>query len=335
MKNDLNILNFNNNVKFILVNKLFNYYILFLTFYSVNYLLNNSFNYFKKIFIDYNFFSYFNISNSKKASLYHYIMFKKQNSLMKKKYNLYNSLHPVYYRKKLRKKITDFNINNINSTTSSSILKFINVLSGKKKYRKTILLNRMFFNYLNFNKFKTSKKLSKTIFLNSKLALIRILLKLEYSLFYVITNTNIVKSYSDLKKLLQMSFIFLNRKPVYKTNYNLQPGDVLEFSLNYKMFNYIQKFKDLSVKYTFKLRTKLWFKIKSYSRIKINYNENKLAHSLLKNNILFKNNIPSYLEIDYTTLTIIVLYSSYNYQMYNYSLKKLLVLYLFKLYNWK
>lgn len=335
MKNNLNILNFDNNVKFIMINKFLNHYILFLTFYNIHYFNSNSFSYFKKIFLDYNYFSYFSFVNSKKNYLFYYIMFKKQNSLMKKKFNLYNSLHPVYYRKKLKKKLTDFNINNLNKVSNTSLLKFINVLNGKKKFRKTILLNRIFFNYLNFNKFKTSKKLSKNIFLNSKLALIKIILKLEYSIFYLLTNTNIVKSFSDLKKLLQMSFLVLNRKPIFKVNYSLKSGDILEFNLNYKMFNYIQKFKDLSLKYTYKLRTKLWFKIKNYNKFKINYNDTKLANSLLKNNILFKNNIPNYLEIDYLSLTIIVLYNSYNFQIYNYSLKKLLVLYLFKLYNWK
>lgn len=334
MENNLNILKFNNNIKFILINKMLNYYILFLSYYAVNYLSINSFNFFKKVFIDYNFFNFFKITNSKYESLFYYIMFKKQNSLMKKKFNLYNSLHPVYYRKKSKKKISDYS-NSEYLYSSNSQCKFLNVLNGKKKFRKTILLNRIFFNYLNFNKFKTSKKLSKNIYLNSKLALIKIILKLEYSIKYIITNTNIIKSFTDLKKLLQMSYVYLNRTPIFKVNYSLKVGDILEFSLNYKLFNYIQKFKDLSLKHTFKLRSKLWFKIRSYSKIKINYNEKKLTNSLLKNNILFKNNIPNYIEIDYLTLTIIMLFNSYNYQIYNYTVKKLLVLYLFKLYNWK
>lgn len=335
MENNLNILKLNNNIKFMLLNKVFNYYILFLTYYTVNYLSVNSFNFFKKIFIDYNFFNLFKITNSKHESLFYYIMFKKQNSLMKKKYNLYNSLHPVYYRKKIKKKITDSAITTPYNYTNNYTPKFLNVLNGKKKYRKTILLNRLFFNYLNFNKFKTSKKLSKNIYLNSKLALIKIFLKLEYSIMYIVTNTNIIKSFKDLKKLMQMSFIYLNRVPVYKPNYSLNPGDVLEFTLNYKFFNYIQRFKELSLKHTFKLRSKLWFKIKNYNKLKINYNENKLSNTLLKNNLLFKNSIPTYLEVDYLTLSIVVLYNCYNYQIYNYTIKKLLVLYLFKLYNWK
>ena len=332
MEYNLNILKFTNNNKFALINKLINFYAIFLSFYSLNFILNTTFSYFKKIFVDYNFFTFLTFTSSKKNSLYYFIMFKKQNSLMKKKYNLYNSLHPVYYKKRLKKKITD---NTHTLIKFNSGLKFLNVLNGKKKMRKTILLNRMFLNYLNFNRFKTSTKLSKNIFLNSKLILIKILLNLEYSLFYIITNTNFIKSYTDLKKLLQMSFIFLNRKPIFKVNKILKSGDILEFSLNYKMFNYIFKFKELTLKHIFKLRTKLWFKIKSYNKLKINYNDNKLANRLLTNNLLFKNNIPMYLEIDYITLTIIVLFNSYDYKIYNYSIKKLLVLYLFKLYNWK
>jgi len=324
-----------NSLNLVVLNNLINYYMIFMSYFIVNYLLSNTFNFFNRIFINYNFFEYFNLLNNKKAYLFYYIMFKKQNSLMKKKYNLFNNLYPVYFRKKIRKKITSTWNYSLYNYSNAYIYKFLNVLSGKKKYRKTILLNRLFFNYLNFNRFKTSTKLSNNISINSKLIFTKLILKLEYSLMYLITNTNIVKSYKDLCKFLSLSYIYLNRKAIFRDNIVLNSGDIIEFNLNYKLFNYINKFKEFNNKYIYKLRTKLWFKIKNYNRMRINYNDTKITNALLKNNILFKNSIPNYLEIDYITLSIVILYKSLDYKHYNYVIKKLLVVYMFKLYNWK
>ena len=326
----------NRNVdNYIILNKLINFYIIFIFYFGVQFLLINSFSYFNKVFINLNFFSYFNLSNSKKQHLFNYIMLKKQNSIMKKKYNLYNNLFPLYFKKKLKKSIFKNWNYNVYNYENHNMSKFINVLNGKKKLKKSILLNRLFYNYLNYKIFKTSKKLTNNINKYSKLFLNIILFNVEYGLKYILINTDLVKSFNDINKFVKLSYLYLNRKLVTSNDIILFQGDIIEFNINYKFYNYIFKFKNFNNKYIYKLRTKLWFKIKNYNKIKVNYNDSKISNVLLKNNLLFKKTIPSYLEIDYLTLSIIILYKTLNYKEYNYTIKKLLVIYMFKLYNWK
>ena len=274
-------------------------------------------------------------------------MFKKQNSLLKKRFNYLHNLHPIFYKKNLKKKINVTNIKDKklkllknlytikfllkkNSTYSS-----INTLNGKKKLKKVILNNRSLYNFLNYNSFKTSKNLSTYISKKSKLKNLSNLLNLEYSSFNIILNSNLVKSYTDLVILLQSKSIFLNRMPLKKLNKELNVGDIIEFYLSKKMYNYIIYFKELISRNIIKTRNKLWYKLRLKDKNKLDYNKNNLINNVFKNNFLFKSYIPNYIEIDYYTLSIIIVIKSFNFNSYTLNIKKILVLYLFKLYNWK
>jgi hypothetical protein len=197
-------------------------------------------------------------------------MFKKQNSLMKKKFNYLHNLHPVFYKKKnFKKKFTNTIIKNKNIKLLKNyyILKLIlkkkngmksfDSLHGKKKLKKTILRNRKLYKFLNFNIFKTSQKLSKNIRVKSKVKVFNHLLNLEYSLFNVILNTHIIKSYEDLKILTSTNHIFLNRSVIHNLSVILDVGDLVEFILTSKFFNYISYFKNIFKKHVMKIRNKI------------------------------------------------------------------------------
>lgn len=274
-------------------------------------------------------------------------MFKKQNSLLKKRFNYLHNLHPIFYKKNLKKKINidSFKNKKIKLLKSLYTIKFllkkntkhnnINTLNGKKKLKKVILTNRALYNFLNYNSFKTAKSLSTHISKKSKLKNLSNLLSLEYSTFNIILNSNLIKSYTDLTILSSAKSIFLNRIPLKNLNKELKVGDVIEFYLSKKIYNYIIYFKELITKYIIKTKNKLWYKLRLKDKNKLDYNKNNLINNVFKNNFLFKSYIPNYIEVDYYTLSILIITKSFNFNSYTLNIKKILVLYLFKLYNWK
>lgn len=323
------------------------FYSSFIAFYYLNFITTNSFTFFKKIFLNLNFLQLFNFKNNKNTHLYHYILFKKQNSLVKKKFNYLSSLHPIFYKKNLKKKINlnkskfknitmlkQKNLVNFN-TNQSNYTSFLNVLNGKKKLKKSILMNRKLYRFLNYNLIKTSKKLNNNIYIRSKLKPMQNLTNLEYSFFNIALNTNFIKSHLDLLQLLKQGNIYLNRKSVKNYKKILNIGDILEFFLSYKMYKYIKGFKLNINKHILKIRNKIWFKLRLVNKNKLSYNKNNLINNVFKNNAIFKQNIPNYLEIDYYTLTAVLILKNFNINTINLNIKKMLIIYLFKLYNWK
>lgn len=275
-------------------------------------------------------------------------MFKKQNSLLKKKFNYLHNLHPIFYKKNLKKKLrlVDSKNKKIKLIKNLYTLKFllkkkknkissIDTLNGKKRLKKVILTNRRLYNFLNNNKFKTATKLNKYITKKSKLKNLQSLLSLEYSIFNIILNSNIIKSYTDLSILIKQKCVFINRLHFKNLNSELNIGDIIEFYLNKKFYKYIVYFKNIINKHLIKIRNRIWYKLRLKNKVKLDYNQNNLLNNVFKNNYIFKSFIPNYIEVDYFSLSIIIIMKSFNFQSYNLNIKKILVIYLFKLYNWK
>lgn len=339
--NKLNYLNFLSNVV--------TYYSIFIWFYYINLNLLNCFSFFKKIYINLNYFLFYNIKNNKQLFLYYYIMFKKQNSLLKKKFNYLHNLHPTFYKKNVKKKIKlitkQNNVQKIKLIKSLYTIKFlskkinktslVNTLNGKKKLKKVILNNRKLYNFLNNSSLKISKKLTKYISKKSKLKNVYNLLSLEFSVFNVILNSNIVKSYNDLYILMNNNSIYINRLIINNLNKELSLGDVIEFYLSNKFYNYISYFKNTMHKHLIKVKNSIWYKLRLKDKNKLDYHDNNIVNGVFKNNYILKTSIPNYMEVDYYSLTIILVFKSFNFNSYSLNIKKILVLYLFKLHNWK
>jgi len=175
-----NILNFftlpNSNIS---IKYLFNFFILF-NFFYIHFKYLNLFNFFNKVYIKFNYIFLLNILNSKKEYLFYYIQFKRQNGLLKKQYKFINNLHPIFFKKKnkkkiiLRKSITSnrllkkFEKFKLLKLRRDKISKGFTTVHIKKHLRKAILTNRSYYNYLTNYIFKKSKTLDKNIFIKSK-----------------------------------------------------------------------------------------------------------------------------------------------------------------------
>lgn len=248
---------------------------LFIYFFHLLKRIVSIYKFFKKIFINNKYFLFFNLFGNKKLYIYYYIMFKKHNTLMRKKfYHLYN-LHPKFYKKIFKK-----NVNLLNSHAAAHVtklkrirslyrFKFLlkntkhlrdrdrEVFNSKRKIKKVILKNRKFYKLLNYNCFNTSKKLTNDINIKAKQKITNNLLGFEYLLSNVILRSNIIKSYSDLVLLAKGHGIYLNRKCVSNVNFILNIGDIIEFTLSYRLFNYSNYFKKIFKKNITKIKYKL------------------------------------------------------------------------------
>ena len=318
----------------------FNNLIIFFFLFFNNFFFNNN----KTLFLNFNFLFFFNLKNNKKNYLFYYIYFKKQNSLLKKKYNYINSLNPIFFKtdniKLINKSFSNFKNNyflkKINilklSNFNFSNTDYYNLLNGKKKLKKTILNNRNYYMFLNFNNLKNSYKLTKNIKLKSKLRINNRLLSFEYSLINILINSHLVKSFNDINFLLSSNLIYVNRVCFNKKNVILNLNDLIEISISNKFYNYLYYFRFILEKNILKLRLKIWFKIKN--KLFLDFNKkifvNRLFKSISNYNLIFLN----YLEVDFFSLSIFIINKNLNLFNFNLILKKLLVLYLFRLYNW-
>lgn len=309
----------------------------YLAFFKNLTIFNNS----KQLFINFNYFYLLELKNSKMLNLIYLIQFKKQNSLLKRKFSYLNNLNPSYYKKFYKKTLKSIeNYDKVKLEKNTSSLNYVeltkknslnnNFVNGKKKLKKVILLNRKYLSNFQFNVMKNSKKLSNSISLLSKYKLNLIILKLEFSFSNSILKSNLIKSFNDILTLLKTSSLYLNRKIIknVKTT-ELHTSDLVELNITYKYFNYMYEFKITNKKFFIKLKNKLFFKLKRAAFGK-KTNEKGLVQ---KTNALYYNKIPNYLEVDFFTLSFFVVYKNLNLKSLSINLRKMIVFYLFKLYN--
>lgn len=288
-------------------------------------------------------------------------MFKKQNSLLKKNFNNLANLHPIFFKKnnffkniknlaantKSNSTFSIKNLTSLNHTVLPSLVnlnKFgaqaINSFHGKKKLKKIIFLNRKVYNNLYNNTFLKAKRLNENITTTSKLSISQILLNFEFMLFNIILSSNLVKSFSDLKLLMFKNNIFLNRTLVKNLNTQINSKgsySIIEINISNKFFNYLNYCTTTLASSLFKLKSKLWYKtrFRSNHNKKNAFNNSLLLNKLAVSNTLFKSKIPNYMEVDFVTLTIAVVSKQFDLKNMNINVKKFLVLYFFRLYNWK
>jgi hypothetical protein len=268
------------------------------------------------------------VLNNKYSYLAYYLKFKKQNSILKKKYNFVNIVNPVYFKSgnNSKNKINNLFIKNSNGSTKYS------VVNGKKKLKKIILKNRLYYSFLHNYIFKNSKKLSNNIDFTKKNSINNILLNFQYSIINLIQSLNLFKTFLDIKQLFNNKIVYVNRKQILNTKKSMQIGDVIEFNISFKLYCYLNKAKHGLNKQISKLKNKLWFKVKGNYNRKLDINTDFQVNKLIgkTNNYL---SILNYLEVDYFSLTCILIFKNLNLLNVSLKIKKILVVYLFKLYN--
>jgi len=208
--------------------------------------------------------------------------------------------------------------------------KYVN--SGNLFFKNFDFVERKLFFYKNNRKvlkniFKKNKKIEyyMTKFLKkiSKINLKNFLNSFEFSIFNILSNSNFFLNKNDVFYFIKNKFVFINNNVITNINYELKKNDVLNVCYNkYYYFLYRKYLNNLNLN------------INKYSNF-FKRTNNKLENdfNFVNKLIIIKNDTPNYLEIDYMSMSLILLYKNiFNYNCFDL---KLVTVFLKRLNNWK
>lgn len=257
--------------------------------------------------------------------VYNIINFKKKCSLLKKKNDImYVILNKIYYsgRNEFFNNIkTDFKNFDFKKKlkfifkTNREILKKIYNL----KYYRNFSLNKNIKNICNFSK--------KNNFININNNLLNILLKSDF--FF---------SKNDCLWFLSNSLISVNSLITKDRNYILREYDIVNVFYSNKYFYYYKNCLNRLLNNFYKIGLKLWSINKKRFKPVEKTEKKTIKESYpnwLENYIFFKKDIPLHLEVDYMSMTLIMLNYNWNFKNSDIIDYKFFNFYLNRLYNWK
>jgi hypothetical protein len=289
---------------------------------------------------------FFKKNISKYSKLQNIIAFKKKSGFLKKKtklknflllrlnnlknFRLFNSL--TKKNKFLKNNMNIFNsrLFSVKTTHHHDINKFIDL---KKKWYKIFINNRTLLkSFLNIKKNKQFQ-LNKTFYKLIKRDIKVNVLKSEFSLSNILIRSKFILTQTEANFFLKNNFIFVNGLCITNPHYTIQLNDVVNiiFFKNYFFFfktNFNQK-----LRLTYALGYRLW----RLNRFKNNFYKQSptgIPEWVYKVSFFYED-VPSFIEVDYLTLSLAIVCLPYKFQDFNYFFTKFLNLYLLRLYNWK
>lgn len=295
---------------------------------------------YNSLFYNWEFLDILSYYNTTKLYVFYSILLKKQNSFLRKKNNLLSNYYSVSQKSR---ELGDYSgkcynvswqVNKYNLFWSTvSHLDITKVLDLRKKISKTILENRKIFSSFFYSKSKRSFKINRLVLLLGQKKIWNMCVCLELGIVQVLLNSGLIKSVNDALNFLSSGYVYVNRQPVFSSNYILRRGDILELVFNKTYYIYLLRLRTLNDKINSKMRNKLWLKLKNKTSLTIG-NERFLINCY-KNNYIYKFYIPSYLEVDYSVLTTIVISGINSYFDLSFFFRKFLVYFFIRHYNWK
>lgn len=206
----------------------------------------------------------------------------------------------------------------------------------KKFFFKTLLKNRrMLVLFFNRNKRTRQKKITKLIFKNTKNIFFNNQ-TCEYSLLNILVRSHFFLFVRDALFAIKNNFVFLNGCVVTKNDLLLTTNDCVQLSISKSFLIFLKICKRFLKKKISMFRYSSWkfFKnkfLKKKKKLKSKKRKNPKHIEML---FLFKLNTPKLLEIDFLTLSILILYKD-KYSLNSYFLYKSFSFKLFNLYNFK
>lgn len=192
-----------------------------------------------------------------------------------------------------------------------SMLQTSLTLKIKYQYKLTNYLSK----YKKFTKFKT-------------------FLFMEMRLYNILIKSRFFNDFSLINIFLKNNLIYLNGLICSNPNLQIFSGDFIQLVLNLKYYILYRWFSNLSLKKKNKLKSILKKKNNNF-----NYSDEKKKSYSFPNSIIYSKNIiddvPNFLEVDYLTLSLFVLYEPFNWNdlnTYNLIDQRFSII---NLYNWK
>lgn len=208
----------------------------------------------------------------------------------------------------------------------------------KKFFLKTLLNSRVLLKKIfSLNKKVRQKRLTKILYKKSK-NIVRNN-TMEYSIYNIILRGHFFFFLNDAVVYIKSGFVYLNGRIYSNHTYSLNKGDVLQIRINsiyFRYFKFCKKFFKKKVK-LIRYEAYKFFRKKTFQKedkVKVKLKKRKYPDYYLFF-FLYKLNVPRYLEVDYTILSIIILKKLDISLHTTYYVNKLFSYKLFNLYNYK
>lgn len=270
---------------------------------------NNHFIEFTCINVRCDFFNKYSIINN-------YIRYKNKLGVFKRINSIKNSYllkYNLYKRSFFEKNYVSINNELIFKNFDFIERKLFFLKNNRKILKNVFKKNKKIEQFIN----KFLKKISKTSnfdFLNF----------FEFSLNNVLINSGFFLSKNDTYFFIKNQYIYVNNKVNTKINFELSSGDIINLSFNkYYYFLFRKSVNSLNLNIN---------KYGNFFRKSISHDLNK-DFSFIGKLTIIQNDIPAYLEVDYISMSMILLYK--NIYSYNHFDLKLLPVFLKRLNNWK
>jgi hypothetical protein len=279
-------------------------------------------------------------SSNKNLILNNILTFKKQSIFFKKTINkdffILNFLEVFKYEdhsfidNKLlsnnNKQLFVHNLNNVN--LKNSFNKDIDYVSFDYRYKINKYVNDNRKLILSFFKFNLKRQFKKNKFFSkiTKLPFNFFLNNFEFNLSNILIRSSFFFNNRDINFFLKNNFFILNGSLLKNFNCVLNLNDVFMLSFNKYYFFYYKNI--INGVYNNN-------KISNYVFKKNQSNKIDVLPLWLLNTTHLKEDLPNYLEVDFLTLSLKIIYKPFFYSEYNFMFFKLLNFYQKRLYNWK
>lgn len=284
----------------------------------------NSFLLFK---VTQKFFKFFFFSNKLQDNFFFFtktfINFKLKVGFFKK----FNKLRSFYFYKywRLNKKFKKIKL--------SLKKNFSKNFDLKKKIFFLLKENRSIISNLFFSKFTRQKKITFFLSKFKHFSIKKIVKFFEFSLFNILIQSHLLIFKKDIDFFFKNGFIFVNGIVVFNKFFFLNVGDRVQISISNQYYFFFRNFSKVLKSFNYKIRLsmrKIFLKRKDFYKQKSNK-----TPAWVDKIIFSKQVIPKYLEVDFFTLTCVIIRNTNNFFENNLIFLKFLSYFNIRLYNWK
>jgi ribosomal protein S4 len=195
-------------------------------------------------------------------------------------------------------------------------------------YQNRVILKNFFFNS-KLRQFQVTKFFSKFI----KKSGYDLFNFFENSLFNVLVRAKFIYSWKDSIFLIKNGYVFVNGRVSRNMFLTVNLNDFIQICIGNDYFNFFKKNLNSNLKLMNNMVNKVW----QINRLRGNFYKQTTSHigSWINELMFFYDDVPDHIEVDYSILTLAIVYVNYNFNNYNFFLMKFLNCFMVRHYNWK
>jgi len=192
---------------------------------------------------------------------------------------------------------------------------------NRKLFKKLIFLK-------NLKQKKTTKILSKLL----KSSFIKFVNFVEYSLYNILIKSKICYTQSESIFFIKNGFVFVNGVRITNPFFILKKSDIIQLILSDCFFDFFKINTDKKYKSVCLLKHIIW---KNHRFLNNFYKQsyNRVPDWVLDVSSFYED-VPTYIDVDYTILSICVLNNDINFMFYNNNFLNFINVFMLRNYNW-